>query len=793
MSMPRLTLLSLGMVAGLLAAAPAGAAVTPKTLPIIAKTLKAVQGKACTTTSYRAPLTGFLDVRLRGSGDWDLTVKDARGLTLATSNAFGGREVGQTWVRGGQRISAIGCRHRGAGSSAKTTFRLSSIALPKLPLGTAQVLRVRGSEKQLAGLDAAGLDVTEARGDGWADVVVGGLKDLTTVITSGLRYSVRVGNLAQAFQSARAADRRYTARVGEAGSPLPTGRTTYRTYADVQNELKALVDANPGLVRKQVFGTSYQGREISGIEISKNVNADDGRPVFFLMALHHAREWPSLEAAMEFAHMLVQQQGDPRIADLLARERIVILPLVNPDGYIASRGAFDAGDSLTSSNPNVTLVEAIAPPGGLFAYRRKNCDGVLLPSLPCELAVGVDPNRNYGYNWGGSGSSSDLTSQSYHGPGPRSEPETQAVWNFVRTHQVTTLITLHNVAALVLRPPGTSGAGLAPDEPQLKALGDAMGTAAGYTSEYGYQLYDTAGTTEDDSYAATGGYGYTIEMGPPDGDFHQPYQTGVVDEWTGANGHSNNHGGLREALLLAAGAAASDADHAIVQGKAPAGKILRLRKSFQTMTSSYCKTGIEPVVNIGLPAICLDGKKPPIAIGDTLDSMTTVPGSGAYAWHIDPSTRPFVAKTRQKEAYTLTCEQPGGGVIERLSLVIDRGQTVNLNIGCGAGPTTFGNGALVGGSPDAPVGTTSPTVNGVPVPPGVTVAKAKPKKLTAAQKRAKQLATCTKSAKKVKASKKRTAALKSCTKRFGKRPAAKKKSSDTKKKKKSPTAKKSAA
>ena len=153
--MPRLTLLSLGMVAGLLAAAPAGAAVTPKTLPIVAKTLKAAKGKSCTTTSYRAPLTGFLDVRLRGSGDWDLTVKDAKGLTLATSNAFGGREVGQAWVRGGQRISAVGCRHRGAGSSAKTTFRLSSIALPKLPLGTAQVLRVRGTEQQLAGLEAA--------------------------------------------------------------------------------------------------------------------------------------------------------------------------------------------------------------------------------------------------------------------------------------------------------------------------------------------------------------------------------------------------------------------------------------------------------------------------------------------------------------------------------------------------------------------------------------------------------------------------------------------------------------
>ena len=28
---------------------------------------------------------------------------------------------------------------------------------------------------------------------------------------------------------------------------------------------------------------------------------NDGRPVFFLVAMHHAREWPSSESAMEFA------------------------------------------------------------------------------------------------------------------------------------------------------------------------------------------------------------------------------------------------------------------------------------------------------------------------------------------------------------------------------------------------------------------------------------------------------------------------------------------------------------
>ena len=231
---------------------------------------------------------------------------------------------------------------------------------------------------------------------------------------------------------------------------------------------------------------------------------------------------------MELAQMLVQEQTTTRIAALLRRERIVILPVVNPDGYISSRGAFDPGTACCPGAERHAR-RGDRPAGGIFAYRRKNCDGEILgPQLPCELAWGVDPNRNYGNNWGGSGSSPDVTSQGYHGPSPRSEPETQAVWNYVRTHHVTTLMSIHNVAALVLRPPGVSGAGLAPDEPRLKAIGDAIGTAAGYKSQYGFELYDTSGTTDDESYAATGGYGYTVEMGPPDGNFHMPYAIGTI-------------------------------------------------------------------------------------------------------------------------------------------------------------------------------------------------------------------------------------------------------------------------
>ncbi len=82
----------------------------------------------------------------------------------------------------------------------------------------------------------------------------------------------------------------------------------------------------------------------------------------------------------------------------------------------------------------------------------------------------------------------------------------------------------------------------------MKQIGDQMAAAAGYTSQYSFQLYDTSGTTEDWNYAAAGSYGYTIEMGPVGGQFHMPYEKGVVDEWRGKPGTPAEGKGLREAL-----------------------------------------------------------------------------------------------------------------------------------------------------------------------------------------------------------------------------------------------------
>ena len=96
---------------------------------------------------------------------------------------------------------------------------------------------------------------------------------------------------------------------------------------------------------------------------------------------------------------------------------------------------------------------------------------------------------------------------------------------------MTTLITNHTFSNLVLRPPGIRAAGETVDEAAMKELGARMAAQNGYRNIHGWQLYDTTGTTEDWSYNATGGYGYTFEIGPDE--FHPPFPK-VVDEYLGA-------------------------------------------------------------------------------------------------------------------------------------------------------------------------------------------------------------------------------------------------------------------
>jgi hypothetical protein len=476
-----------------------------------------------------------------------------------------------------------------------------------------------------------GLDLTEHGGDSYVEAVLHSTADATKLATEGFTWTVTIPDLGLRQLENNRISAAYAAAVD--ASPLPSGRDTYRTLADYNADLQALASANPSLVRLfSLSQRSLEGREILGVEISKNVSStSDGKPVFLMMGLHHAREWPSGEHALEFAVDLVENAGSARIGGLLDKTRVLVVPVVNPDGFEQSRKWGDLVDIREIDDGGTVTI--LGNPGN--AYKRKNCrvaDGVApTPPGACEVSspggfgTGVDLNRNYGGLWGGPGASELFTDPDYRGGGPFSEPETQAVRELISARHVTTLVTNHTFSNLVLRPPGIREAGETVDEAAMKELGGRMAAQNGYRNIHGWQLYDTTGTTEDWSYNATGGYGYTFEIGPDE--FHPPFPK-VVDEYLGAGIYTGK--GNREAFVLALENAADPVHHSVISGRAPEGAVLRLTKQFQTAT----KTG------------------GPIA--DRLESTLVVPKGSKFTWHINPSTRPEVMEHRVR----ILSEQP---------------------------------------------------------------------------------------------------------------------------------------
>jgi hypothetical protein len=508
-------------------------------------------------------------------------------------------------------------------------------------------------------LEQLGLDQTEHAGHDFVEVVLHTAADEDALRDAGMTWDVRIPDLIAREAEIARLDRQYAAATDV--SPLPSGRDGYRTLADYNADMDRLATEHPTLVKKLTLPRpSLDGRAIRGIEIGSDVTQPEtGRPVFALFGLHHAREWPSGELAIEFAFDLVKNYGtDPRITGLLDKARVVVVPVVNADGFHLSRTAGEYIDlrSLNESDPLDGQTSILATPG--HAYMRKNCrlvdnvdtvDGTCAANVTTNggAMLGVDLNRNYGGFWGGPGTSATLPnaengdlwetagllSPIYHGAAPFSEPETQNIRDLIAGRQVTTMISNHTFSNLVLRPNGVNPTtigpdglpmGDAPDEEAMKDLGARMTAQNGYANIHGWQLYDTTGTTEDWSYNATGGYGFTFEIGPDE--FHPPYAE-VVDEYVGAGQYAGK--GNREAYLIALENAVDTAHHSVLSGKAPAGATLRLKKTFRTPTweGSYA---------------------------DGVESTMTVPSTGRFTWHVNPSTRPVV----MSKTYSRIAEAP---------------------------------------------------------------------------------------------------------------------------------------
>ncbi len=552
--------------------------------------------------------------------------------------------------------------------------------------------------------------------------------DLGRLAQTGLRYEITVPDLV-------ARDRARAQQSGGRTVALQPGETEsgeYRQLADYNADMRKLATDNPGLVKLiELPYRSLEERTVFGLEICTDVDRRDGRPVFYNDGVHHAREWPAGEVPIMWAYDLVESykadlagtadMAQKRIANLVRKVRNVIVPIVNVDGFAYSRsipveaGTHQVGVSIPLLGGN----DATAAGNGFLQYWRKNrrqlTDGGIAreQGAPNGLtAYGVDPNRNYSYQWGGSGSSNSETSGTYRGEAPFSEPESRNVQWVHQNYQCLTEITHHTSGDLVLWAWGDTAAD-APDDVLLARLGIASTFYNGYQPTKSIDLYVTTGTCSDYTYGTWASISYTFEHA---GDSFHPEYTGTVPAMYAKNREALTllaevvcldpadrgllrtevaaNGGLRDSLqgdfsrviegrryeYSAAGQAIDLGAryNCVISGRlvdssgAPVRGSVRLSKSFQNFLW-FQGTGQNPINTTHWP----EGGEWDIDVAD----------DGTFRWAVNPSSRPAYADDPEfgdEEAYTVSFRdrsvaQAGTPrTVAARDIILRRGQSVDL-------------------------------------------------------------------------------------------------------------------
>ena len=288
----------------------------------------------------------------------------------------------------------------------------------------------------------------------------------------------------------------YKARNRPANSrnfPLGSMQGNY-TWDEINIRFDELLELYPNIISaKFVLGQSIEGRDIWAFKVSDNPNDNENEPEVLYTSLIHAREPLSMMNLFYFVQKLVEGYNvDEELTYLVNNREMWFIPVVNPDGYVFNE-----------------LIEPFG--GGMHRKNRKdtNCGNGTMR--------GVDLNRNFSFGWGAnnSGSSPDPCSDVYRGESAFSEPETQAVRNFILEHEFKNVLHYHSFWNVYIH---AFGDGSYPQEPDLtshREIGHEMARHNGFFVGTGLDAigYTVNGDAVDWTYGEQGLISYVPEVG----------------------------------------------------------------------------------------------------------------------------------------------------------------------------------------------------------------------------------------------------------------------------------------
>ena len=282
-----------------------------------------------------------------------------------------------------------------------------------------------------------------------------------------------------------------------AAAQAANGFTVWRSYDEpggIRDQLYAAARSNPQLVKLEVLGHTGQGREIIAVKLTQGARGtpDGTRPAVLYSATQHAREWIATEVDRRLMNYYIDRwrANDREVRKLLQKTELWFILVANPDGY---QYTFEH-ERLWRKN-----------------LRDNNGDG------QTQVGDGVDPNRNFPNHWGWDeeGSSSIQSSDTYRGPAPMSEPETQAMVGLLDRIGFAFQVNYHSNGQWLLYAEGWQTSTPTADDPIYYAMSGNLDDPAiadfhpGLSSDV---LYVTNGETTDYAHAKTGALAWTPEL-----------------------------------------------------------------------------------------------------------------------------------------------------------------------------------------------------------------------------------------------------------------------------------------
>ncbi len=332
----------------------------------------------------------------------------------------------------------------------------------------------------------------------------------------------------------------------------------YYTYQELKDYLSYMKAEFPELIKLQVIGQSYQGRDIQLAILTKHSTGNYlEKPAYWIDANTHAAEVTgSAVACYIIYYLLTQFQKDAQVTHLLEHHTLYVLPRlavdgaeiylttphkvrssirpypypdeqdglhrqdINGDGLILQmRIKDDCGAWKISEHDSRLMVRRNPSEFGDTYYTLlpegliRNYDGYTITLAP--PLGGVDFNRNYPHQW------SPESQQKGAGEFPFSEPETRAEAEFWHQHRnINGFISYHTYSAVILRPYGTHPDEYFPIEDLeiYTLIGDQGTKITGYNCvsvyhDFRYPPKEVIyGSMDDYAYDHFGWFGFTIEL-----------------------------------------------------------------------------------------------------------------------------------------------------------------------------------------------------------------------------------------------------------------------------------------